>query len=59
MLQYGIRAPIFNTEPGWAKKVEIEVKFHREFTIIREVTHVRASEISKPRVLEGILAIGS
>ena len=24
MLQYGIRAPIFNTEPGWAEKVELK-----------------------------------
>ena len=30
MLQYGIKAQVFNTEPGWAEQVEIEAKFHKE-----------------------------
>jgi hypothetical protein len=24
MLQYGIKASVFNTEPGWAEKVELK-----------------------------------
>ena len=27
MLQYGIRAPVFNIEPGWVEQVELKKKF--------------------------------
>jgi hypothetical protein len=33
MLQYGIRAPVFNTKPGWVEQVEFEAKFHRDLKL--------------------------
>jgi hypothetical protein len=33
MLQYGIGALVFNTELGWAMKVEIEATFHIELKL--------------------------
>jgi hypothetical protein len=27
MLQYGIRAPVFNSEPGKAEQVELKINF--------------------------------
>jgi hypothetical protein len=33
MIQYGIRALVFNTEPGWVKQVELKTKFHRELIL--------------------------
>jgi hypothetical protein len=48
MLQYGIRAPVFNTEPGWVEQVEIEAKFHREkgqaFEILSKILHWREAQ---------------
>jgi hypothetical protein len=33
MLQNGIRALAFKTDPGWAKQVELELNFHRELIL--------------------------
>jgi hypothetical protein len=39
MLQFGIRAKVFNTEPGWAMLVEIEEKVSER--IVVEVDKIR------------------
>jgi hypothetical protein len=33
MLQFGIRAKVFNTKPGWAMLVEIEEKFSERIVV--------------------------
>jgi hypothetical protein len=43
MLQIGIRASVFNTEPGWAKQVELRRNFTEDLFQSGQISSCRAS----------------
>jgi hypothetical protein len=45
MLHYGIRASIFNTEPGWAEKVELKRNVTEDLFRNGQISVFRASMV--------------
>jgi hypothetical protein len=45
MLQYGIRASVFNTEPGWAEQVELKRNFTEDLFRSGQISSCRASMV--------------
>jgi hypothetical protein len=45
MLQYGIRASVFNTEPGWAEKVELKRNFTEDLFRSGQISSCRVSMV--------------
>jgi hypothetical protein len=52
MLQIGIRAMVFNTEPGWAMLVEIEAKVSER--IVVEVDKIQVQSMVSMLSLDGL-----
>ena len=46
MLQYGIIASVFNTEPGWAEQVELTRNFTEELFQSGQISSHRASMVN-------------
>jgi hypothetical protein len=44
-LQYGIRASVFNTEPGWAEQVELKQNFTEDLFRSGQISSCRASMV--------------
>jgi hypothetical protein len=50
MLQHGIRASIFNIEPGWTEKVELTRNFTEELFRSGQISVCRASMVNWEKV---------
>jgi hypothetical protein len=46
MLQYGIRASVFNTEPGWAEQVQLKRKFTEDLFRTCQISSYRVSMVN-------------
>jgi hypothetical protein len=51
MLQYGIRASVFNTEPGWAEQVELKRNFTEDLFQSGQISSCRASMVKSKAIV--------